>query len=151
MEAGPLKIGQLAARAGVPTATVRYYERRGLIAPAPRTATGYRAYGPETVRRLRFIKHAQELGFTLEEVQAMLELQVEDPAACARVEATTRAKIQTVRKRLAELRRLERTLERLARACEQQPPSDPCPVLVALADDAGDGVPRVARGARANA
>lgn len=134
-----MKIGETAALAGVPTATVRYYERRGLIAPPTRTASGYREYGTEAARRLRFIKHAQELGFTLEEIQQMLELRIEDPAACAQVEATTREKIRAVRHRLAELKHLERTLQTLVGTCERHRPSEPCPILTVLADDAGRG------------
>ena len=134
-----MRISEVAALAGVPTATVRYYERRGLIAEAGRTPAGYRQYGREAARRLRFIKHAQELGFTLDEIQQMLALSVDDPAACARVETATREKIRAVRQRLAELRRLERTLQDLVHACEQQRPTEPCPILSVLSDgDAGD-------------
>ncbi len=79
-----LRIGDVAAAAGVPAATVRYYERRGLLPRAPRTPAGYRQYGTETPRRLRFIRHAQELGFSLEEIQSMLALRSDDPAACRR-------------------------------------------------------------------
>lgn len=131
-----MRIGEVAALAGVPTATVRYYERRGLVAEAARTDAGYRQYGPEAARRLRFIRHAQELGFTLEEIQQMLELRVDDPASCAQVEATTREKVRTVRQRLAELQRLERTLQDLVAACERHRPADPCPILAVLADEA---------------
>lgn len=131
-----MRIGEMAAQAGVPTATVRYYERRGLIAEATRTPAGYRQYGEETARRLRFIKHAQELGFSLEEIQQMLELRVEDPAACARVEATTRRKIRAVRQRLTELKRLELTLQELVGSCEQHGRTEPCPILAVLTDDA---------------
>ena len=145
-----MRISEVAALVGVPTATVRYYERRGLIAEAARTPAGYRQYGLEAARRLRFIKHAQALGFSLEEIQQMLALSVEDPAACARVEATTRDKIRTVRQRLAELQRLEHTLQDLVRACEQQRPTGPCPILAVLSDgDAGDR--RITRGSRAHA
>lgn len=133
-----MRIGELAGLVGVPTATVRYYERRGLVTEAARTEAGYRQYGPEAARRLRFIRHAQELGFSLEEIQQMLELRVEDPAACARVEATTREKVRAVRQRLAELQRLERTLQDLVRACEQHGPSEPCPILAVLADETDD-------------
>lgn len=134
-----MRISEVAALAGVPTATVRYYERRGLVAEAARTAAGYRQYGPDAARRLRFIKHAQELGFSLEEIQQMLELSIEDPASCARVEATTREKIRAVRQRLVELQRLERTLQDLVRACEQQRPTQLCPVLAVLSDDENGG------------
>lgn len=145
-----MKIGEVAAMAGVPTPTVRYYERRGLVQEAARTAAGYREYGPETVRRLRFIKHAQELGFSLEDVQQLLDLRPDDPAACARVAATTRQKIRTVRQRLEELRRLERTLRELVNACERHPLAEPCPVLAVLADEStrSDAWPRRRRVSR---
>lgn len=132
-----MKIGEVAALAGVPVATVRYYERRGLIADAERTPSGYRQYDADAARRLRFIKHAQELGFSLDEVQQMLALQSDDPASCARVQSVTREKIRAVRERLTELERLERTLQGLVRACERHEPSAPCPVLVVLSDDSG--------------
>lgn len=132
------KIGELAALAGVPTATVRYYERRGLIAPARRTPSGYRQYGADAARRLRFIKHAQELGFSLEEIQRMLALRSEDPAACAQVQALTRQKVRAVRQRLMELRRLEASLEVLTRSCAMHEPADPCPILAALSADTVD-------------
>lgn len=145
-----MKIGEVAAMAGVPTPTVRYYERRGLLQEAARTAAGYRQYGPETVRRLRFIKHAQEWGFALEDVQELLNLRADDPAACARVAATTRQKIRTVRQRLEELRRLERTLRELVNACERHPLAEPCPVLAVLADEStrSDAWPRRRRVSR---
>lgn len=137
-----MRIGEVAALAGVPTATVRYYERRGLIAQTARTASGYRHYGPEAARRLRFIKHTQELGFSLEEIQHMLELRAEDPAACALVEATTREKIREVRQRLEELRRLERTLQRIVGSCEQHSATEPCPILAVLSEDGARVPPR---------
>lgn len=132
-----MKIGEVAALAGVPVATVRYYERRGLIADAERTSSGYRQYDANAARRLGFIKHAQELGFSLDEIREMLALQSDDPASCARVQSVTREKIRAVRERLAHLERLERTLADLVGACERHPPTAPCPVLVVLSDDAG--------------
>jgi Hg(II)-responsive transcriptional regulator len=131
-----MNIGEIAALAGVPAATVRYYERRGLIATVPRSRSGYRQYGPETARRLRFIKHAQELGFSLEEIQELLALRVSNPASCARVEATTRHKLAGVRHRIRELVRMERVLEDLVRSCEAKRPTDECPVLAVLAEEA---------------
>ena len=131
-----MRIGELAAKVGVPTPTVRYYERRGLLAEASRTAAGYRQYGDDAVRRLRFIRHAQELGFSLEDVQALLDLRASDSSACVRVAAATREKIRSVRQRLAELRHLERTLGALVSACERHPLADPCPVLAVLSEEA---------------
>lgn len=133
-----MTIGQLAAAAGVPPATVRYYEQRGLLAIAPRTRAGYRVYDGDGVRRLRFIRHAQALGFSLEDVQELLALRVTDPASCTHVAVTTREKLTDVRHRIRELRRMERTLNTLLRSCETRQPTDECPVLAALADDVGD-------------
>ena len=128
-----MTIGELALAAGVPAATVRYYEQRGLLAPAPRTQAGYRVYDTDGVRRLRFIKHAQTLGFSLEDVRELLALRVTEPASCTRVEATTRHQLRHVRERIRELRRMERVLASLLRACEARQATDECPVLAALA------------------
>lgn len=131
-----MNIGELAAAAGVPAATVRYYEQRGLLAPAPRTRAGYRVYDADGVRRLRFIKHAQALGFSLEDIQELLSLRVTDPVSCAIVESSTQEKLEHVRERIRELRRMERTLESLLRSCEGKQATGECPVLAALADEA---------------
>jgi MerR family mercuric resistance operon transcriptional regulator len=133
-----MQIGDVAALAGVPAATVRYYERRGLLAAPPRTRAGYRQYGPETARRLRFIKHAQALGFSLDEVQELLDLRVQDPSACHHVETTAREKIRGIKQRIAELQRMQRALEGLVRSCRARRPTDECPVLRALSE-ADDG------------
>jgi Hg(II)-responsive transcriptional regulator len=131
-----MTIGEVADLAGVPAATVRYYERRGLIAPAPRTAAGYRRYGPDAAHRLRFIRHAQALGFSLKEIQELLALRVQDPAACPHVEESAREKLRLIRKRVRELERMQRTLERLVRSCRARRPTDECPVLAALEEGA---------------
>lgn len=145
-----MTIGELAAAAGVPPATVRYYERRGLLAPAPRTRSGYRVYDADSVRRLRFIKHAQALGFSLEDVQELLALRVTEPGSCTQVEATTREKLGHVRGRLRELRRMERVLVSLLHDCELRQPTDECPVLASLTDEEGPPVARIAATAGAD-
>lgn len=128
----PMKIGEVAALAGVPTATVRYYERRSLIPVATRAASGYRQYAPEAARRLRFIKHARGLGFSLDEIQEMLDLRAGDPSACGRVEAVAREKVRAVRQQLADLQRLERTLQDVVASCKRHGQAEACPVLAAL-------------------
>ena len=132
-----LTIGQVASAADVNVQTIRYYERRGLFAPPRRTPGGYRQYAEDAVSRLRFIKHAQELGFSLKEVQQLLGLRIRHSAACDAVERKTRDKIELVQQKIRALRRMKRTLERLAAACTARQPTDECPILEAL-EDHGD-------------
>src|SRR5260370_17295064 len=109
-----LTIGQVATAADVNIQTIRYYERRGLFAAPKRTPAGYRQYAEEAVARLRFIKHAQDLGFSLQEIQELLALRVRHGAACDVVERKTRQKIDVVQQRIPHLHRLNRPLARLA-------------------------------------
>ena len=132
-----LTIGQVAAAADVNIQTIRYYERRGLVAAPKRTPAGYRQYAEEAVARLRFIKHAQELGFSLQEIQELLGLRVRHGAACDTVERKTRQKIDVVQQRIRDLQRMKRTLERLAAACAVRRPTAECPILDVL-EDHGD-------------
>lgn len=127
-----MTIGEIAARAGVATATVRYYERRGLLAKAPRTRAGYRQYGSETAERLRFIKRAQDLGFTLEEILELLSLRVEDPETCPAVAAAARAKIAQVERMIRDLTRMREVLEGLTESCRSHSPTGACPILDTL-------------------
>jgi Hg(II)-responsive transcriptional regulator len=124
-----MNIGEVAALADVPTATVRYYERRGLIAEAPRTPSGYRQYGPGTAERVRFIKRAQNLGFSLEQIQEMLELRVENPAAAPEVEAKIREKVAQVRRKIRDLQKMEAVLDRLVASCKSRTCTPECPIL----------------------
>ncbi len=127
-----LTIGQLAAQAGVNAQTVRYYERRELLPPPPRSRANYRLYQPETVSRLRFIRRAQDLGFSLEEIRELLALRVERRSACGRIETRTRAKIVLVERKIAELRRMQETLEGLVAACRRRERTTECPILQAI-------------------
>jgi Hg(II)-responsive transcriptional regulator len=129
-----LTIGQVATAADVNFQTIRYYERRGLFAVPKRTPAGYRQYAEEAVARLRFIKHAQNLGFSLQEIQELLALRVRHGAACDVVERKTRQKIAVVQQRIRDLQRMKRTLERLAGACAARRPTDDCPILEVLDD-----------------
>ena len=129
-----LTIGQVANAADVNIQTIRYYERRGLFPTPQRTPAGYRQYAVDAVARLRFIKHAQELGFSLQEIQELLGLRVRPGAACDAVERKTRRKIEVVQQRIRDLQRMKRTLERLAAACMARRPTDSCPILEVLED-----------------
>src|SRR5256712_754941 len=129
-----LTIGQVATAADVSIQTIRYYERRGLFAAPKSTPAGYPQYAEEAVARLRFIKHAQDLGFSLQEIQELLALRVRHGAACDVVERKTRQKIDVVQQRIRDLQRMKRTLERLAAACTARRPTDECPILEVLED-----------------
>lgn len=128
----PLTISQVATAADVNVQTIRYYERRGLFPTPRRTPAGYRQYSDDAVARLRFIKHAQNLGFSLQEIQELLGLRVRHGAACDAVERKTRRKIEVVQQRIRDLQRMKRTLQRLAAACAARRPTDDCPILEVL-------------------
>jgi Hg(II)-responsive transcriptional regulator len=127
-----MTIGTLAEKAGVNVPTVRYYERRGIIPEPPRTSSGYRQYEEGVVHRIRFIRRAQNLGFTLEEIEELLALRVEDPDACDAVERATRARLESVESKIAELERLQAVLTRLVRSCEERQTTEECPMLATL-------------------
>ena len=131
----PLTIGQVANAANVNIQTIRYYERRGLFPTPRRTLAGYRQYADDAVARLRFIKHAQDLGFSLREIQELLRLRVRHRTACDSVERKARQKIEVVQQRIRDLQRMKRTLEQLAAACAARRPTNDCPILEVLEDD----------------
>jgi Hg(II)-responsive transcriptional regulator len=124
--------GQVATAAEVHSETLRYYERRGLLPAVRRTAAGYRQYEPDAVTRIRFIKHAQKLGFSLPEIRELLALRVRDGAACADVARRSRDQLALVRRKIDDLQRIQRTLRRLVAACAKRRPTDQCPVLASL-------------------
>ncbi len=127
-----LKISEVASEAGVNAQTLRYYERRGILAEPARTPAGYRQYQPEAVTRVRFIKRAQDLGFTLDEVQELLELRVGQGAACDAVEARARANLDRVSDKIRQLTRLKQVLTDLVGSCQRTQETEECPILEAL-------------------
>jgi MerR family mercuric resistance operon transcriptional regulator len=127
-----LTIGQFAAAAGVNLETVRYYERIKLMPPPARTASGYRAYEPAHIRRLAFIRRARELGFSIEQIRALLALAEPSRASCADVREIARTHLDEVRAKLADLARLEGILAETISCCSGDP-APPCPVLNMLA------------------
>lgn len=131
-----LTMGRLAAAAGVNVETIRYYERRGLLASSRRTPAGYRQYGEDAVNRLRFIRRAQALGFSLKEIQELLGLRARRPAACHAVLRQTRLKRELVERKIRDLERIRATLGRLATACAARHATDACPILDALEEEA---------------
>lgn len=139
----PLTIGQVAKRAGVGVETIRFYEREGLIdEPGRKPSSRYRQYEPDAVRRIRFIRHAKDLGFTLKEIQELLELRVNRDSTCADVRRQTKDKIADIEARIASLERMKVALDRLARKCRGRGPTTECPILEELdrvEDDHADG------------
>lgn len=125
-----LTIGGLAKAADVGVETVRYYQRRGLLPEPPRGYSGIRRYGPGDVDRLRFIRAAQDLGFSLKEVAELMSL--EQGGSCRAVEKLAKGKLTLVQERIAGLKRIERTLAVLVRRCEVTRGRMSCPVIQSL-------------------
>jgi len=138
MSSETLTTGEVAAQADVNVQTVRYYERRGLIPEPPRTSGGFRQYGPEHVARIRFIKRAQELGFTLEEAGELLDLRATPEADRADVRAVAQEKRDAIQQKIADLQRMQATLDHLITACEGHGTTDDCPILHALEEPPHD-------------
>ncbi len=141
----PLTIGALAGRAGVGVETVRFYERKGLLRRPPRPGTGFRVYPDDAVARIRFIRQAQTLGFTLQEIAGLLALRVTPGTDCAAVRTRAVAKRAIVETRLAELERIREALDRLIAACPGRGAVTSCTILETLADAAGPTSPTVRR------
>src|SRR5712692_2572047 len=144
---GSLTIGALAKRAGVGVETVRFYERRGLVRRPARPGMGYRSYPEEAVGRIRFIRNAQGLGFTLQEVKELLALRVTAGTSCAAVRARAAAKVADVKRRVADLDRIKAALERLIAVCPGRGALVNCSILDAL-DSAEVDVPQTRPPAR---
>jgi MerR family copper efflux transcriptional regulator len=130
-----LTIGKLAKQVGLGIETVRFYERQGLIEPPPRTDSNYRIYPEEEVNRLKFIKRAKDLGFTLKEIKDLLELQHDPHATKADIKKRTVGKIEDIKKKVRDLSRIQEALEHLSGACDGHGPLSECPILDALTGD----------------
>ena len=130
-----MKIGELARQADVAIDTVRYYERQGLLPAPERTQSGYRTYGADDVARLRFVRRAKTLGFTLEEIGDLLALSGRREDDMAGMKAAAIQKLADVDARLAELQRVRAGLETLVASCPGHGALAQCPILNALAED----------------
>lgn len=131
--------GEVAERARVNVQTVRYYERRGLL-PAPhRLPSGYRQYDQAHIARIRFIKRAQELGFTLGEIDELLSLKADPAGDRADVRARAATKVSEIQRKIDDLNRIRHTLLGLLDACEGHGPAHDCPILQALEHDRPEG------------
>jgi len=128
-----LTIGQLARAAGVGVETLRFYERTQLIPEPPRRASGYRQYPASAVARIKFIKRAKELGFSLREIDELLSLRAESAGQCVEIYARAQTKVEDISAKIASLTRMKEALVRLAKACSEAGTSGECPILEALA------------------
>jgi len=127
-----LTIGHLAREAGVNLETVRYYERRGLLPKPPRSASGYRLFPSDAARRLRFIRRAQELGFSLKEIRELLWLRVSRTTRSRDIRARAEAKIADIEAKICSLESMKKTLQKLTGVCNGCAPLAKCPILESL-------------------
>jgi MerR family gold-responsive transcriptional activator of gol and ges genes len=126
-----MNIGDAAARSGLSAKMIRYYEQIGLIVPASRTAAGYRDYAPRDVHMLRFIARARDLGFSIADITALLDLWRNEGRRSADVKALAQARIEDMRRKIAQLQDMADTLETLVDSCAGDDRAD-CPILKEL-------------------
>jgi len=132
MDTKQLTIGRLAKQAGVNLETVRFYERRGLLPKPQRSAYNYRLFPADAARRLRFIRRAQELGFSLSEIGELLSLRVSRRTTSAAIRARAEAKISDIEAKIRSLESIKNTLRKLTRVCDGCVPVAECPILESL-------------------
>ncbi len=135
VEEASFTIGDVADAADVGVETVRYYERRGLVPQPGKAARAYRRYGSAHVDRIRFIKRAQDLGFTLQEIATLLKL--EDGADRRSIRRIAGARLEEIRRRIEDLRRIESVLAHLLHDCETHAKAHRCPIIAAIAGPGG--------------
>ena len=127
-----LLIGELSRRAGVPVSTVRFYERNGLLEMPERRESGYREYPDATVERLAFIRHAQDLGFTLQQIKALLALRANPEAHSDVVRDEAVRCLSDIREKLDALTAMEVSLSRVLSCCDGKEPVEKCPIMMEL-------------------
>lgn len=137
-----MRTSEVAAAAGVNAETLRYYERRGLLAEPRRGDSGYRAYAPDAVRVVRFVKEAQRLGFTLDEVTSLLELGAGGPDSCAAVREMAGARLAELDGRIKTLEAMRDSLQRLVATCSRPRAQRDCPLLQSIEDRSTGSVQR---------
>lgn len=128
-----LTIGQLASAAGVTVETLRFYEKQGLLSAPRRSDSGYRQYPPEAIKRVRFIQHAKQVGFTLNDIGELLALRQDQTTSCADIKARATGKIEQIERKIEELQRIRDALQRMAQKCSgSATSSSECPILEEL-------------------
>ena len=136
-----LTIGQVARRAGIGVETVRFYEREGLIEEPSRRQSGYRQFSADVIPRLRIIRRARELGFSLKQIKELLDLRTDPSIACTEVRQRAETKVAEIEQRIEDLARMKRALQALAAECRENRTPSRCPFLEALSgmDELGLG------------
>ena len=129
-----MKIGQLSEQTHCKVETIRYYERIGLLPAPARSDGGYRIYDESHLKRLSFIRRSRELGFTIDEIRALLNLVDGGGYTCSDVKTITMGHVASIRQKIADLRKLEKTLSRIASQCAGDATPE-CPIIDALFDD----------------
>lgn len=127
-----MRIGEVAAKAGVHVQTVRFYERRGLLKKPPRLPSGYRDYPAETIHLVRFVKQSQALGFTLNEIKALIRLRDYRPGNSTRVRAALQTKLRSIDERIHLLQAMRDELDSILRTCKCGDADLTCPLVEAL-------------------
>ncbi len=127
-----ITIGKLAEASGVSITAIRYYEKNQLVMPNSRTKAGYRLYTKDIITKLRFIKNAQQLGFTLEEIADLIQLQNNSSATCKQIKARAYKKLQSVEQKIQSLMKIKTALSSLYQNCDSRKAINACPILEAL-------------------
>ncbi len=127
-----ITIGELAKGSGASITAIRYYEKNQLVIPDSRTKAGYRLYTKDTIVKLRFIKNAQQLGFTLDEIAELTQLQNNSSATCKQIKARAYKKLQSVEQKIQALMKIKTALSSLYQHCDSKKAINGCPILEAL-------------------
>lgn len=127
-----LTIGQIAKQVNVSNDTIRLYERQGLIEEPSRATNGYRQFPENTIHRLEFILRAKEMGFTLKEISELLSISQSSKKNCRIIKQQIDSKLEIVKNKISELKKLERALTKLVQSCEKQTLTGTCPILSVL-------------------
>ena len=130
-----LSIGKVAKRAGISVETIRFYERKGLLQEPQRKESGYRQYREEDIRKLVFIQHAKNLGFSLNEIGDLMSLQADSKSTSREVKDLAEHKLQDIEEKINMLQRMRRTLKHLVDKCPGKGPTSECPILDALTNE----------------
>lgn len=129
---GTMSIGSLSKETGIGIETIRFYERVGLLLPVGRKLSGYRIFNENSLKALSFIKHAKELGFSLNEIQELLNLRADKKSKCQNVQVKAETQLKAVKEKIKSLERIKATLSELIQQCKKRKTDSECPLLDCL-------------------